>query len=130
VQESGEGGFMKFVVVNHAPPSQEAACSTCSQPLRSGYVRHVRTQRRYCDYDCYRKNQLMTLVMPWPMPDLAGTPATETVAAAARSAVDVIAVLGAVSCWSYTMQMWTLSRALTDAFLGANDLMMMEGGDG
>ena len=121
---------MKFVVVNHEPPSREAACSTCSRPLRSGYVRHVRTQRRYCDYDCYRRNELVTLMMQWSMPSSTGTQATESIALAARNAVEVLSVLGAVSCWSYTMQMWTLSRALTDAFLGANDLMMMEGGDG
>ena len=120
---------MKFVVVNHEPPARDVACSTCSQPLRSGYVRHVRTQRRYCDYDCYRRNQLPTLLMPWPMPALTGTQATHGVAAAARSAAEVMTVLAAVSCWSYTIQVWTVSRALTDAFLGAHDLMTTEGGD-
>ena len=120
---------MKFVVVNHEPPSREAACSTCSQPLQSGYIRHARTQRRYCDHDCYRRNELATLMMEWSMPGLTGTRATENIATVASRVIEVLAVLGAVSCWSSTIQMWTFSRALTDACLGAHDLMAMEGGD-
>ena len=120
---------MKFVVVNHEPPSREAACSTCAQRLQPGYIRHVRTQRRYCDHDCYRRNELATLMMEWSMPGLTGTRPTENIAAVAGRAIEVLAVLGAVSCWSSTIQMWTFSRALTEAFLGAHDLMAMGGGD-
>lgn len=119
---------MKFVVVNHEPPSREAACSTCSRPLQSGYIRHARTQRRYCDHDCYRRNELAALMMDWSMPGLTGTQATENIAAVASRAIEVLAVLAAVSCWSATMQMWTFSRALTEACLGAHDPTAMEGG--
>lgn len=119
---------MKFVVVNHDPPSREAACSTCSRPLQSGYIRHARTQRRYCDHDCYRRNEFATLIMGWSMPGLAGAQATEHIAAVASRAIEVVAVLGAVWCWSSTMQMWTFSRAWTDACLGAHDPTAMEGG--
>lgn len=120
---------MKFVVVNHEPPSREAVCSTCSQRLRSGYIRHMRTQRRYCDYDCYHRNEFATLMMEWSMPSLTATQANN-IAVAARNTGAVLAVLGAVSYWSSTLQMWTLSRALTNAFWGAHDLTMIEGGDG
>lgn len=119
---------MKFVVVNHEPPLREAACSTCSRPLRSGYIRHARTQRRYCDHDCYRRNEFAALMMDWSMPGLTGTQATENIAAVASRAIEVLAVLAAVSCWSATMQMWTFSRALTGACLGAHDPTAMEGG--
>lgn len=119
---------MKFVVVNHEPPSREAACSSCSRPLQSGYIRHARTQRRYCDHDCYRRNEFAALMMDWSMPGLTATQATESIAAVASRAIEVLAVLAAVSCWSATMQMWTFSRALTEACLGAQDPTAMEGG--
>jgi uncharacterized BrkB/YihY/UPF0761 family membrane protein len=90
----------------------------------------MRTQRRYCDYDCYHQNEFVTLMMEWSVPGLTATQATENIAVAARNAGAVLAVLGAVSCWSSTLQMWTLSRALIDAFWGAHDLTMIEGGDG
>ncbi len=120
---------MRFVVVNHEPPSREASCSTCSRPLRSGYVRHARTQRRYCDYDCYRRSEVVTLMMRWSTPGRAGTQAADNLAVAARNAVELLAVLSAVSCWSSTIQMWTFAGALTGAFLDARDLITMEGGD-
>lgn len=119
---------MKFVVVNHEPPSREAACSSCSRPLQSGYIRHARTQRRYCDHDCYRRNEFAALIMDWSMPGLTATQATENIAAVASRAIEVLAVLATVSCWSATMQMWTFSRALTEACLGAHDPTAMEGG--
>jgi hypothetical protein len=120
---------VKFVVVNHEPPSREAACSTCAQPLRSCYVRHARTQRRYCNYDCYRRSEVVTPMMRWPMPGGTGTQAADNLAVAARNAIELFAILSAVSCWSSTIQMWTFARALTDAFLDARDLITMEGGD-
>lgn len=119
---------MKFVVVNHEPPSREAACNTCSRPLQSGYIRHARTQRRYGDHDCYSRNEFAALMMDWWMPGLTGSQATENIATAAGRAIEVLAILGAVSCWSATMQMWTFSRALTGACLGAHDPTAMEGG--
>lgn len=112
---------MKFVLVNHEPPLCAATCSTCSRSLLSGYVRHVRTQRRYCDYDCYRRGELVTLLMPWAMPGR-----TEP---AAWNMIETLAVLSAVSCWSCTIQIWTFARALTGAYLDGCDLITREGGD-
>lgn len=119
---------MKFVVVNHEPPLCSATCSTCSRSIRSGYVRHVRTQRRYCDYECYRRGELVTLLMQW---STAGRtePAAGSVEAAARNMIEMFAVLGAISCWSCTIHAWTFARALTGAYLDGCDLITMEGGD-
>ncbi|MDN5004759.1 hypothetical protein ACFQZO_28300 [Bradyrhizobium sp. GCM10027634] len=117
---------MKFVLVNHEPPLRTAACSACSRPIQSGYVRHVRTQLRYCDYDCYRRGELATLLMQWPMP---AELAAGNIEAAARSMMEMFAVLSAVSCWSCTIQIWTVARALTGAFLDGRDLITTEGGD-
>ena len=90
---------MKFVVVNHEPFFCSATCSTCSRSLRSGYVRHVRTQRRYCDYDCYRRGEWAALLMQWPVPGR-----TEPVVGnvdVAGSTIEMLTILSAVSCWSW-----------------------------
>lgn len=119
---------MKFVVVNHEPPSRAATCSTCSRSLGSGYVRHVRTQRRYCNYDCYRRGELATLLMQWSKPGRSEL-AAWNVEAAAGDMIQMLAVLGAISCWSCTIQTWSFATALTGAYLGGRDLLTMEGGD-
>ncbi|TQF31780.1 hypothetical protein [Bradyrhizobium sp. UNPA324] len=119
---------MKFVVVNHEPPLRAATCSTCSRSLRSGYVRHARTQRRFCDYDCYRRGELVTFFTQWSMPGRT-EPAAANVELAARNMIETMAVLGAVWCWSCTMHAWTFARALTGASLEGRDLITMEGGD-
>ncbi|MHB0767993.1 hypothetical protein [Bradyrhizobium sp. 5.13L] len=119
---------MKFIVVNHEPPLCAATCSTCSRSIRSGYVRHVRTQRRYCDYDCYRRGELVTLLMQWSVPGRS-EPAFGNVEVAARNAIDMFAVLSAVFCWSCTIHAWTFARALTGAYLDGRDPITMEGGD-
>ncbi len=116
---------MNFVLVNHEPPSCAATCSTCSRSIRSGYVRHVRTQRRYCDYDCYRRGELVTLLMPWSMLGR-GEPAAWN---GAGNMIEMLAVLSAVSCWSCTTQIWAFARALTGAYLDGRDLITTEGGD-
>lgn len=117
---------MKFVLVNHGPPSGAATCSTCSRSIRSGYVRHVRTQQRFCDYDCYRRGGFATPLMQWLMP-------TELAAgrfdAATRNMIEMMAVLSAVSYWSCTIQIWTFARALTGAYLNARDPIATKGGD-
>ena len=117
---------MKFVLVNHEPPSCATTCSTCSRPIGSGYFRHVQTQRRYCDYDCYRRGEFATLLMPWPIPTelMAGS-----IEVAARNMIDTLAVLSAVSCWSGTIQIWTFARALTGAYLNGRDPIPTKGGD-
>jgi hypothetical protein len=113
---------MRFVLVNHAPPGHGSACSTCSRPLGSSYLRHVPTQRRYCDHECYRRYQPMAMAVPWQA--AAGGVATY------RNAIETITVLAAISSWSYMMQVGTLSRSLTGAFLSSHDLITMEGDDG
>ncbi|MGW1422250.1 hypothetical protein ACWAT4_19285 [Bradyrhizobium manausense] len=112
---------MKFVLVNHEPALCSATCSTCARSIRSGYVRHVRTQRCYCDYDCYRRGELGALLMPWPMFGR-GEPG-------GGNMIEMLAVLSAVSCWNCTMQIWTFARAMSGAFLHGCDLITMEGGD-
>ena len=119
---------MKFVVVNHEPPLHAATCSTCSRPLRSGYVRHARMQRRYCDDNCYRRGEFSTLFMQWPVPGRTG-PALGNVELAAGSMIEILTVMSAVWCWSCTISAWTVARALTGACLDSCDLITMEGGD-
>jgi hypothetical protein len=46
-----------------------------------------------------------------------------------HSSLQTIAVLAAVSSWSWMMQMGALSRSLTEAYLRAHDLLTTEGGD-
>ncbi|RZM99483.1 hypothetical protein CWO91_35850 [Bradyrhizobium genosp. SA-3] len=113
---------MKFVVVNHEPPLRAATCSTCSRSIGTGYVRHARTQRRYCDTDCYRRGELATFFMQWSMPGRT-EPAAGNVELAAGNLIETLAVLSAVSCWSYTIHAWTFARALTGAYLGGGDLI-------
>ncbi len=88
---------MKFVVVNHEPPSREADVQhlLAVDPDPATY-RHGRTQRRYCDYDCYHRNEFVTLMMEWSVPGLTATHATENIVVAARNA-GAVSVLGAVS---------------------------------
>jgi hypothetical protein len=119
---------MKFVLVNHEPPLCAATCSTCSRSIRTGYVRHVRTQQRYCDYDCYRRGEFTTFLMQWPMPGRTEL-AAGNVEAVARSMIETLAVLSAISWWSCTIQTWTFARALTGAYLDGRDLITTEGGD-
>ncbi|MDD1517004.1 MULTISPECIES: hypothetical protein [Bradyrhizobium] len=119
---------MKFVVVNHEPPLHAATCSTCSRPLRSGYVRHARMQRRYCDDNCYRRGEFSTLFMQWPVPGRT-EPALGNVELAAGSMIEILTVMSAVWCWSCTISAWTVARALTGACLDSCDLITMEGGD-
>lgn len=119
---------MKFVVVNHEPQLRAATCSTCSRSIQSGYVRHVRTQRCYCDYDCYRRGEPVTFLMQWPMPGRS-KPGAGNVALAAGNMIETLAVLSAVSWWSCTIQAWTVARALTGACLDGRDLIAREGGD-
>lgn len=120
---------MKFVLVNHEPPLCAATCSTCSRSLLSGYVRHVRTQRRYCGYDCYRRGELVTLLMPWSMPGSMPGRSEPAAGSAVGNMIETLAVLSAVSCWSCTVQIWTFARALTGAYLDGCDLITTEGGD-
>ena len=106
---------MKFVLVNHEPPGEGAVCSTCSQPLGSSYIRHVHTQRRYCDHDCYSRYRPANVMMPWS-------------AAAYSSSIEMIMMLTAISSWSLILRMEVVSRSLVQAILRARDFTT-EGGD-
>jgi hypothetical protein len=99
------------MLVNHEA-GRGTACSACAKPLGSSYVRHVRTQQRYCNYDCYRR-QLTITETTWPY----------------RSSLETTIVLAAISSWTCMMQMGALSRSLTESFLRAHDLLTTEGGD-
>ena len=112
---------MRFVLVNQRPSGHGATCNTCSGPLGSSYLRHVPTQRQYCDYDCYRRHRATTMALPWLAPDRAVT--------AYRNAAELITVIAAISSWSWMMQIEAVSRSLTAMFLSAHDLMTREGGD-
>ncbi len=46
------------------------------------------------------------------------------------SSLETIAVLTAISSWSWMMQMGALSRSLTEAYLRTHDLLTAEGGEG
>lgn len=111
---AGEDTTLRFMLVNHGRPSHGAACSACAQPLGASYVRHVSTQRRYCDTDCYHRYQQSAMGMLWPY----------------QSSIETIAVLAAISSWSWMMQMSALSRSLTEAYLRAHSLLTTEGDDG
>jgi hypothetical protein len=111
---AGEDTTMRFMLVNQGRPCHDAACSACARLLGPSYVRHVSTQRLYCDYDCYRQHQQTTMGMHWPY----------------QSSLEAITVLAAISGWSCMMQMGALSRSLTEAYLRAHDLLTTEGGDG
>src|SRR5690349_3957168 len=56
---------MKFILVNHRSPLQVSTCTECDRPLGTGYLREVSSQRQYCDYDCYLRDEARTLFMPW-----------------------------------------------------------------
>ncbi|MEY9130769.1 collagenase-like PrtC family protease [Bradyrhizobium diazoefficiens] len=111
---AGEDTALRFMLVNQERPCHGAVCSACARPLGSSYVRHVSKQERYCDQDCYRRDQQTAMELLWPY----------------RSSLEVIAVLAAISSWSWMMQMGALSRSLTEAYLRAHDLLTTEGGDG
>lgn len=101
------------MLVNQGQHRHGATCSACDRPLGASYVRHVSTQRRYCEYDCYRQYQQTNMGMLWPY----------------RSSLEAITMLTAISSWSWMMQMGALSRSLTEAYLRAHDLLTPEGGD-
>ncbi|WP_249156656.1 hypothetical protein [Bradyrhizobium sp. KB893862 SZCCT0404] len=47
-----------------------------------------------------------------------------------RSAIETVAVLTAITSWSWMMQMGALSRSLAEAYLRVHNLRTLEGGDG
>ena len=115
---------MRFVLVNQGLPGA-SNCAACSRALGSSYLRHVPTQRRYCDHDCYRRDQLMR-ASPW----LAAMHAPEEIAPAYQDTVQIATSLVAASCWGYAVQLGAISQSLTEALLCMRDLMRMRESDG
>jgi hypothetical protein len=120
---------MNFMLVNDEPSSHESSCTTCARRLRPGYLRHVRSRARFCDHDCYRRHQLAAAFAQWPLFDFTAARPPSGAPASRRIAVEAIAMSSAVAYWSFTTQMWILSRSLTSTFLSAHELMTSRGGD-
>ncbi|TFV70375.1 hypothetical protein E4K64_29715 [Bradyrhizobium frederickii] len=56
-------------------------------------------------------------------------PAIGSVEAVAGNIIEMLAVMTAVSCWSWTIFVWTFARASTGVHLDGRDLIATEGGD-
>jgi hypothetical protein len=48
---------MKFVLVNHRKPRQQAFCATCCEPIQENYLRDIITRLTYCDCRCYTRRR-------------------------------------------------------------------------
>ena len=64
---------MKFILVNHRTPLDSPACVECARSLGPGYLKAVSTQRQYCDYDCYLRDEARSLMFPWLTAPYAGS---------------------------------------------------------
>jgi hypothetical protein len=107
---------MKFVLVNHRTPLGTPACRHCSRPLGAGYLREISTQRRYCDHECYRRdetNRLFGAFNSWFAVPGAG------------AGLGVMMSLAAAS-WGYALPLSALSVSLVQAALGMRDLTAKE----
>jgi hypothetical protein len=110
---------MKFILVNHRSPLQVSACNECAQPLETGYLREVSSQRQYCNHDCYLRYQTKSLFMPWltaghdVRQSAVGWPAMPYVASC-----ELIASFAAATCW--------YSISLAKAALRVSELMATE----
>jgi hypothetical protein len=120
---------MNFVVVNHDPPSGASACDACSRVLQPGYLREMRTPRRYCGHNCYHQHQLTTNLMPWSFSGLTAVGISKGYLPDYGHAVEIVTLFGAIATWRYTTQMWALSRTLAEAFLSAHERIATKGGD-
>lgn len=120
---------MKFILVNARRPLNAATCTECAQPLGTGYLREVSSQRPYCDHDCYLRYRTRSLFMPWLTAEgddrlpaswssatwcSAAWPATPYVAS-----YELIASCAAATCW--------YSISLAKAALRVGELMATEG---
>jgi hypothetical protein len=110
---------MKFVLVNHRTPLGPSACLHCSQPLGSGYLREISTQRPYCDHDCYRRDETRRLFMPW----LAASGAGSVLAASHPVSLGLMASLAAAACWGYALPLSAVAISLVQTALGMRELM-------
>lgn len=114
---------MKFILVNHRSPLNTATCTDCAQPLGTGYLREVSSQRQYCDHDCYLRYRTKSLFMPWLTAERddrlpatwssAAWPATPYVASCV-----LIVSFSAATCW--------YSISLAKAALRVGELMATE----
>jgi hypothetical protein len=46
---------MRFVLVNHRHPREDACCALCTEKIGDTYVREIQTRLLYCDSQCYRE---------------------------------------------------------------------------
>ena len=110
---------MKFILVNHRSPLTTATCTECAEPLGTGYLREVSSQRQYCDHDCYLRYQTKSLFMPWLIAERddhaqAGSwPATPYTAS-----YELMTSFAAATCW--------YSISLAKAALRVGELMATE----
>jgi hypothetical protein len=109
--------IMDFMLVNDEPSPQAATCSSCARRLSSGYVRHMSTRERYCDYACYRGHHLAKALMPWPLFQPCSLPGANGLTAPGASEVEMIITSSAIVHWRLATQMWTLTQSLTRALL-------------
>ena len=110
---------MKFILVNHRSPINTATCTECAEPLGTGYLREVSSQRQYCDHDCYLRYQTKSLFMPWlttgrgDRAPAATWPTTSYVAS-----YELMTSFAAATCW--------YSISLAKATLRVSELMATE----
>ena len=67
--------------------------------------------------------------MPLPLLYLDAASVPDSMAASRRLAEEAMAVSSAIACWSFTIQVWSLSQSPTRAFPSAHELMTSKGGD-
>ena len=89
---------MKFILVNHRTPLNTATCTECERSLGTGYLREVSSQRQYCDYDCYLRDEARSLFMPWLSVSGDGPAAHWPVTPYAAS-IELMASFAAATCW-------------------------------
>lgn len=94
---------MKFVLVNHRAPLNRPACSACAEVLGAGYLRDVSTQRPYCGYDCYLRDEARNLFMPWLKTSCAEADSSKLLA----SPLELMMSFAAASCL-YSMSLAAL----------------------
>jgi hypothetical protein len=44
---------VKFILVNGRTPFRKTFCMHCCEPISGNYLRELRTQLPYCNYECF-----------------------------------------------------------------------------
>jgi hypothetical protein len=111
---------MKFILVNHRSPAQVSTCTECERPLGSGYLREVSSQRQYCDYDCYHRDEAKSLFMPWLSVARGDErPAAPWPATTYAASLELFTAFAAATCW--------YSLSLAKAAVRVGELIASEG---